>query len=188
VKSLLELAAAVGQLEPPCFIFGGVGEDAVLDGSLTRPHSDVDVMIPRSELDLRMEQFAALGYREWETWLADRAGRPQVLHGSIDGIDLELSILDGESRDLYFELTAPDGRVLHLLPPSDVFAFGRVTLDGESVQTVSPLALYSIRMSLAASGAFGEFRVQDAPVQQRLRDELLSGVPDAELAPRLRPA
>lgn len=186
VRTLEDLAGAVTELG--CYIFGGVAEDAVLDGTLTRPHSDVDVLIRRSEVESRLEQFASLGYRDWETWLQDTAGRAQVLHGSINGIDLEASIFEDDGDELYFEFTAQDGRVLHYFPPPSMFDYPRVTLDGALVQTISPRGLYDLRAGVAASTAFGEFRAQDAPVQQRLRTELLADVPEVDLEPRLRPA
>ncbi len=154
----------------------------------TRPHSDVDVLIRRSEIEGRLEQFASIGYRKWETWLHDSTGRPQVLHGSIDGVDLEASIFEDDGEELYFEFVAPDGRGVHYFPPASMFGHPLATLDGLPVRTISPLGLYSLRAGVAASGAFGDFRAQDAPVQQRLRRELLADVEEAELLPVLRPS
>jgi hypothetical protein len=187
ITTLAGLAEALGRLDPPAFIFGGVGEDAVLDGAITRPHRDVDVMVARDEVDAWKMRFADLGFTEWEVWQADSRGEPQVLHSHNEAdVHLEMSILDGQSGGYYFELEDPTGDAhFHMRPPDDIFSFRRVTVDGVSVQTVSPLALYLIRASLAAAGSFGPYRPQDAPVQERLRTELLSHLADADLAPRL---
>ena len=180
----LELAAALSALEPPVFMFGGVAEDAVLDGALTRPHSDVDVLLPRHELDLRLQQFAALGYTNWETWLSDSTGRAQVLHSADHAAELEVSIFDGEAGAYWFELENPRGGHFHFHAPPDIFGHGPVSLDGLAVRTVTPHALYMIRAALIKAGSFGEPRPNDLAVQPRLR-ALLDGVDEAALEPRL---
>ena len=180
ISSQIDLVRALQALDPPCVLFGGVAEDAVLDGRLTRPHEDVDVLIGREDLPMRLEQVAELGYHDFETWLADSQGRPQVLHGVSNDVHLEISIFDDDS----FEFTAPDGKryVLHL-PDGDVDDPPR-TLDGVEVRTVSPLALFqATRQGLIEIGAFGPPRPKDVAVHPRLR-RLLADVDDAVIAPR----
>jgi hypothetical protein len=48
-------------LEPPVRIIGGYAEDALLAGTVTRPHVDVDWLIPRREYELRLAQASEFG-------------------------------------------------------------------------------------------------------------------------------
>ena len=45
-----DLATNLGTVDPPLFIFGGIAEDILFHGRLTRPHSDIDVLIYRDEV------------------------------------------------------------------------------------------------------------------------------------------
>ena len=62
---------------------GGYAEDALLAGRVTRPHEDVDVIFPRDEEALRMDQLADLGFEEWETWGEAAPGVPFYLFGQL---------------------------------------------------------------------------------------------------------
>ena len=55
-------------LEPAPYIMGGFAEDALLAGRVRRPHEDVDWLLPRQELRLRLAQAAELGFETLETW------------------------------------------------------------------------------------------------------------------------
>ena len=46
----LDVIAHLGALQPPMFLMGGYAEDALLAGRVTRPHEDVDVIIPEEQL------------------------------------------------------------------------------------------------------------------------------------------
>jgi hypothetical protein len=46
----------------PSRIIGGYAEDALLAGTVTRPHVDVDWLIPRREYELRLAQARELGF------------------------------------------------------------------------------------------------------------------------------
>lgn len=165
-------------------MFGGVAEDAWLDAAITRPHEDVDVLVPRHDLERRLAQLAALGFTEWETYLTDSMGRPQVLNGARDGVHLEIAIFDGAPGNYWFEFARPEGGHYLFYPPADMFEHPPVRLDGVAVRTVTPLTQYVIRAALIAAGSFGEPRPKDLAVQPRLR-ALLGDVDDDALVPRL---
>ena len=52
----LDSVSRLMSLEPPLYLFGGFAEDAVLYGTVSRPHQDVDVLVWLDELPLRIEQ------------------------------------------------------------------------------------------------------------------------------------
>ena len=56
--ALIEQTAA---LDPPPRLMGGWAEDAVLAGEATRPHEDLDWIVPR-QAPLRLAQAAQLGF------------------------------------------------------------------------------------------------------------------------------
>lgn len=71
--------------------------------------------------------------------------------------------------------------------PEDILAYPATTIDGVPIQTVSPLALFHVRAGLEAAGALGPLDERGVAVQKRLREELLVGVPEETLQPRLEP-
>jgi hypothetical protein len=60
----LDLLRRMSELSPAPCVFGGYAEDALLAGAVTRPHQDVDWLLPRGELDLRLDQARSLGFAE----------------------------------------------------------------------------------------------------------------------------
>jgi hypothetical protein len=46
------MLARMAGLDPPPFSMGGFAEDALLAGTVTRPHEDFDWLLQRSELQL----------------------------------------------------------------------------------------------------------------------------------------
>lgn len=177
-----ELIRELMRLEPKLWIFGGIAEDALLHGRLSRPHEDVDVLVFRDELDLRLDQAQALGFREFHVRMMPRSGEPLVL-GAIEG-DLNLEIVvferDGEGG-AYFDVPVEEGMRRVWLPPGS-FDHPRSLIEGVEVRTVSPLALYHIRAGVAET--FGGFRPKDRVAQAKLRKAFFAGVPEDELAPR----
>jgi hypothetical protein len=49
----LQMLRRMATLDPPPCFMGGYAEDALLAGTLTRPHEDFDWLLPRRELELR---------------------------------------------------------------------------------------------------------------------------------------
>jgi lincosamide nucleotidyltransferase A/C/D/E len=114
--------AAVG-----CWVDGGWGVDALL-GRQTRPHSDLDLVVARAQLDHVRSWLAGRGYAVTRDWLPtavafeDGAGREVDLHPvdpTPDGGGDQF-LLDGG----VWHYSAPvqgmiDGRPVRCCPPSD---------------------------------------------------------------------
>lgn len=87
----LELIERMAALEPaPCFI-GGWAEDAVFAGEATRPHVDLDWLLPRTELIAQAAQF---GFASFETWGESAPGEPFYLNGERGELKLDLGVAD----------------------------------------------------------------------------------------------
>jgi hypothetical protein len=93
-KRQLDLIARLAALEPPPSFMGGYAEDALLAGTVTREHEDVDLIFPRDEQDLRLVQLAELGFTNWETWGEAAPGVPFYLFGQNGDLKLDLGITD----------------------------------------------------------------------------------------------
>ena len=90
VPDFVGLLRQLAALEPPLFVFGSVAETALLDGRLSRSFGDVDVVIPRTELEWRLRQLAVLGFDAFTVYYEPRPGLPLV-YGSTRG-DLALAL------------------------------------------------------------------------------------------------
>jgi len=189
----LELLRRMGVLDPaPCLI-GGYAEDALLAGAVTRPHVDVDWMVPRPELALRLAQARELGFGEFETWGESAPGEPFYLYGENGDLKLELGVADEQDGRVYlrihrlaFEIhgrQAPAG--YQLLLPRDTFEHPPVEIDGVAVRTASPLALYQLRIGIAAQGSFGPLSPQQQASARRLKERFFPLTPDLDLEPRI---
>ena len=66
----------MAELEPAPWFMGGYAEEALFDGRVTRPHLDLDWILPRSEFDLRRAQAEELGFSGFETWGEAAPGVP----------------------------------------------------------------------------------------------------------------
>jgi hypothetical protein len=77
----LDLLRRMSELDPPPVVFGGYAEDALIAGTVTRPHGDVDWLVPRRELALRLTQAESLGFAGFETWGESGPGEPFYLVG-----------------------------------------------------------------------------------------------------------
>ncbi|HEX6510145.1 MAG TPA: hypothetical protein VF221_21150 [Chloroflexota bacterium] len=152
IPLLTQLAA----LRPPIFIFGGIAEDALLYGSISRPHGDVDLVIRRDEVDDRIEQLRDLGFREWMALYAATPDRPLVLGSRHGPYWLELGVADQDANGHHYFVVraAATDRPVRVSLPSDIFEFPAVRLNGISLRTISPLAAFQIRTGLALTGAF----------------------------------
>ena len=135
----LELIRKLGAVRPTIFVFGGYAEDALIYGRTMRDHSDIDVMIRRRELEMRLPQFAALGFDHFDTYYELIPGKPQVLNVSATactGVSIvcptltRLLLVDRRTR---YACTT----TLQIQPPA---SSSRVCM-----QTISPLMLYRIR-------------------------------------------
>lgn len=183
MKGYLDLVRAVMAWEPRAFILGGVAEDTLLHGCLTRPHGDLDVLVPREELEWRVEQGRALGFSDFYVRMEAREGLPLVV-GAVEGdLNLEFIVIDRDDAGAsYFDIPTPTGTNRVWLP-ADTFAREPTLLANVPARTVSPLALYQVR--LGALETFGGFRPKDHLAQAALRERFFAGVPEERLAPRI---
>lgn len=183
----LALLRAVMAWQPNAWIFGGFAEDALLHGRSSRRHEDVDVVVFRDELPLRLDQARALGYDEVHVRLQQQPDRPLVVGcWNEDGALLELSIFerDGSGR-AYFEKPTPDGPA-RLYFPEDAFRQPPSPFEGIEIRTVSARTLYHIRAGVV--DLFGGMREKDVVAQEKLRKRFFADVPEVELAPYIVPA
>ena len=179
-------------LDPPPVFIGGYAEDALLAGSVTRPHEDFDWVFPRRELELRRSQAEQLGFTGFETWGDAAPGEPFYVYSwTPDDVRLDLGVADEEGgalwvkvHKLYFEVDgkeAPAGFRVRL--PDDTLDQAPVELDGIPIRTVSPLALYQLRVGISRQGAFGELTEKQLLSEARLRETFFPGRSEDELAP-----
>ena len=179
----LDLVSRLMSLEPPLYLFGGFAEDAVLYGTVSRPHQDVDVLVWLDELPLRIEQGHALGFTPFEVRFEAAPGLPLAVGASSNGLDFELCVGSRDSTGRpFFYRPSPSGLQRCWLP-DDTLSYPPVMLDGIQVRTVSPLALYHVRAALA--DVFGGMRSKDYVVQVALRDQRLSHLSESDLQPRI---
>jgi len=181
----LPLLEVLFALEPKGFIIGGIAEDALLNGTMTRDHWDIDMFVLRDDVPLRMQQLAALGFPRNEVKHEALPGLPMVYEGGQGDLHVELGPVDElNSGELSFVAPGLEGSMRVYLP-EDTMLYPASEIDGAPIQTVSPLALFLLRAGLEATGALGPLEERGVAMQKRLRDELLVGVPEDQLRPRL---
>jgi hypothetical protein len=169
----LDLLRRMSELDPPPFVFGGYAEDALLAGTVTRPHGDVDWLVPRNELALRLEQARTLGFVEFETWGESAPGEPFYLFAQSGDLSIDIGVADeADGRPL--------ARVWKLAFPID-----GGELDGIAVHVASPLALHQIRAAIAAKGSFGPLSATQRASLDKLRETFFPEYAEHELTPRI---
>src|SRR5215471_20279739 len=90
----LDLLRRMSELDPPPFVFGGYAEDALLAGTVTRTHQDVDWLVPRSDLALRLAQARQLGFSEFETIGESAPGEPFYLSAQSQDLSIDIGVTD----------------------------------------------------------------------------------------------
>jgi hypothetical protein len=190
-----ELLRRMAALVPaPCLI-GGYAEDALLAGTVTRPHVDLDWIVPRRELPLRLTQARRLGFGEFETWGDSAPGEPFYLYAENGDLKLDLGVVDEQGGRIYLRIhrlafdidgrEAPAG--YQLLLPGDTFEHPPVEIDGVLVRTASPLALYQLRIGIASQGSFGPLGAQQRESARRLKSRFFPLDADRDLEPSVEP-
>jgi hypothetical protein len=172
-------------LDPPLYIFGGFAEDVLFNGRIAKPHSDVDMLVYRDDIDLRMEQFRSLGFTDWEVWWQPRPGLPLVYHSTSDGLDLEPSVFERDARGSSFVIDDRAGVLHRVMLPEDTFAYPPIACDDLEFRIVSPLCLHQIREVIRTLGPFGEMRDKDIAAQSTLREQFLAHLSEDEIRPRI---
>jgi hypothetical protein len=191
----LDLLARSAALDPPVRILGGYAEDALLAGTVTRPHVDVDWIFPRPEYELRLGQARELGFDAFEVRGESAPGRPFYLHAKNGDLELEIGVVDEDEAGIWltigklgFEIggrPAPAGYRIEL--PDDTFEHPAAAIDGVSVWPASPLALYQLRVGIAQRGSFGELGEKQVDAMRRLKARFFPERSDEELIPRIEP-
>jgi len=191
----LDLLGRMAALDPPPCFMGGYAEDALLAGAVTRPHEDIDWLLPRSELALRLAQAEEIGFASFETWGEAAPGEPFYLFGQDGGLKLDLGIADEADghplvrvHRLSFEVDgreAPAGYQLRL--PADTFRHPPVEIAGSLIRPASPLALYQIRIGIARQGSFGELSEAQLRATRQLRERFFPDCSVADLEPPIEP-
>jgi hypothetical protein len=170
----LPIVAELCALDPPVWVFGGIAEEALLEGSVTREHGDIDLLVDRDALSRHVAGFEAIGYPSLQTYFEVVSGQPLVLGAERDGVPLEVGIYDEmEPGVASFVLPTEEGLTRFILP-DDTLKHPVIEIDGTAVRTVSPLALYHLREAFILTGVFGPPRDKDAAIQARLKDTFLS--------------
>lgn len=186
--ALLERMSALA--DPPC-IMGGYAEDALLAGTVTRPHGDIDWLCTRRELDFRLEQARQLGFERLDTWGEAAPGMPFYLSGDNGDLRLEIGVMDEADGDfwigvhkLFFDLDGrepPAGYRVRL--PPDTLDHLPAEINGLLIRVASPLALYQLRAGIASKGSFGPLSDRQLDVMRQLRDRFFPGLTESELEP-----
>ena len=191
----LDLLRRMSRLTPAPYLFGGYAEDALLAGSATRPHDDIDWLVPRRELELRLRQARSLGFTEFETWGEAAPGEPFYLFAQHGELCIDIGVsgeIDGRSclqvHRLAFEVGGTDAPAgYRVILPDDMYEHPPATLEGIEVHVASPLALYQIRVGIASQGSFGALSQAQVATARRLRQRFFPGAGEADLAPAIEP-
>jgi len=158
VPDFVGLLRQLAALQPPLFVFGSVAETALLDGELSHSYGDVDVVIPRTELEWRLRQLALLGFDAFTVYYEPRPGLPLVYGSTRGDLALEVSLVDyGSAGNPFFVVRTDEGAVA-ISVPADAFRWPPTVVDGVAIHTLSPLALVHLRAGAFATGAFGPER------------------------------
>jgi hypothetical protein len=191
----LELIAKLAALQPTLTFMGGYAEDALLAGRVTREHEDIDVVLPRTELELRFAQLAELGFGSWETIGEAAPGVPFYLAGRDGELKLDLGVGDEHNGEHWMQVhklsftvsgeEAPAGYRLRL--PDDLFEQPLVELEGIAIKPLSPLALYQMRAGVAKRNSFGPLSERHLLTLARLREQFFPDRSEEELLPPSEP-
>jgi len=183
--SYLPLIEQLASLEPPVFVFGGIAEDALLDGSITRPHGDLDVLVARTTLRQHLEQLGALGFAEFDVLFESSPGVPLVLGARNAGLNVELGVYDELVPGIASFVLPTHPNAVRVSLAADTLTYPVASMNGVPIRTISPLALYQLRQAFVSTGVFGPPRDKDRVAQARLRKELLRDAPEADLSPMI---
>jgi hypothetical protein len=174
-----ELLGKIASLAPPLHLFGGVAEDILLGGTVKPGHRDLDLLVASENLAAAAEQLLAVGLT-WEP-NEDQPGRPWVFR-SDGGLPVEVWPCVVNQEVCTVIVPGKGGRRFRLSLPSDTFEYPATVLAGVTVHTVSPLALYLMRVASAWTRYEGERREGDLQVAATIRSALVSNCPESKLA------
>lgn len=168
------LIERISKFDPPLFLFRGVAEDVLMLGDIERPHGDVDILVRRHTLPSAKEQCEQLGFGSLQVFYEPRADLPMVLGGSDGTFDIELGVSDEEDGEDFFVAGDSQGLLFRVDLPSDVYEYPPTLIDGLTIHTISPLALYQMRAAFGSLKTFGDLRPRDIEAQAQLLSIFLS--------------
>lgn len=182
----LPLLRQLMSLNPPAFVFGSIAEMVLLDGQLDRSHGDLDLVVPRDQLEPKLDELGEFGFADFVVYYEPRPGRPLILGSSSGDLAMELNLLDHDATGRpYFAVRTDAGPVAVSLP-GDMLDWPPTTVEGVEIRTVSPLALIQIRAGITATEVFGAPRPgKDASRQARLIEAFFPNVDERSLAPEI---
>lgn len=191
----LDLIARLAALEPAISFMGGYAEDALLAGTVTRSHEDIDLIFPRDQEQLRLSQLSELGFRDWETWGEAAPGVPFYLFGQNGDLKIDLGIVDQEDgrnwirvHRLSFTVGGEEASAGYRLRlQDDLFDQPHTELDGIAIKPVPPLALYQIRAGVAERNSFGPLSERHLAKMAELRERFFLDLPEEQLLPPSEP-
>jgi len=165
---------------------GGFAEDALLFHRITGQHADLDVLVIRPQLNQQLQQLTALGLAKLSTSLEEAPSHHLILGARVDSPHIEIWVSTPEPSGGYsFEVDGqPPSSRYRIFLPEDTFHYPATMIEGIAIQTVSPLALYQLRVISAMTRHVGEKRAQDLAMQEQLPHQLvdvaLAGTDGAE--------
>jgi lincosamide nucleotidyltransferase A/C/D/E len=126
---VIELHSKLNSLGINTWIDGGWGVDALL-GKQTRPHADLDIVIPQDDVTRLRQLLGARGYRDvqrddtsvWNFVLGDDQGHE---------VDVHVIVLDGNGNGLYGPIENGG-----MYPAASLTGAG--TIGGAAVRCISP--------------------------------------------------
>jgi len=152
---------------------GGFAEDALLHHEITRDRADLDLLVERENWPELQDQLGAVGLGKFEPLLCGPAGKPLgfVSRERVIPVEVWLAIPQADRYTLL--LPGDRSRFFRLTLPADTFTFPRTTLNGVSLQTVSPLALCLLRATSAQTRGDAKKRSNDLEMMGSLIRDLV---------------
>ena len=171
------------------FLMGGFAEDALLHHAVRRQRSDLDLLIASRSWVLLKAELEEAGLSDFHPTLKGPGGTPLTFQSTEREIAVEVWLAeqapDGLSIILPGTSEAGAPIFIRLQLPADTFDARRSTLDGLTVQTISPLALALFRATSARTRGGPEKRATDLDVLARLIRKCLLGRRPEETIPAI---
>jgi hypothetical protein len=166
---------------------GGFAEEALLFHRITGQHADLDVLVRRRQLYRQLQQLTVLSLVESAPSLKEGLKPPLILRAPGNSPPIELWVSTQEPSGGYsFEVEGhPPSSRYRIFLPADTFYYPATKIEGITIQTISPLALYHLRAISALTRHVGEQRAKDVAVQDQLRHAFLAEQEAGKLTPRL---
>jgi hypothetical protein len=191
--SLLKKMSAAN---PQPFIMGGYAEDAILFGHETRPHSDIDWLIPRSKLEDYNRVAKDLGLPNMGVYAKRKDGVPVYVAWTDDeSFWIECVVIDTDEEggfylelgELLFDTTGlPPFKAFRIYLPPDTFKYPQTKFEDFEIKTISPLALYQIRTGLNVYKPFGDLRDKDITAMKALKNKFFPDINEKDLIPKTK--